>query len=893
MKENYWHAQDTIAIFDIVKSNKDGLTEDIAKQRLNTYGPNELEQMKHMHPVMRFLKQFHNILIYILLVSAAITIVLQHFVDASVILGVVILNAIFGFIQEGKAEKAIEAIRAMLAPNANVIREGKHQVVPANLLVIGDVVSIKSGDKVPADLRLIEVKNLQIQEAILTGESNAIEKTTNKALKEAPVGDRTCMAYSGTSVTYGKGTGIVIATGINTEIGKIGGLLKTIKPLTTPLLEQLNSFGKWLALAIVILAVFTFAIGVWIWHEPAEQTFMAAVGLAVAAIPEGLPPILTIILAIGVTRMARRNAIIRQLPAVETMGAVTTICTDKTGTLTRNEQIVKNIITSKNSYSIEEDTGVNFYLNNILVDLKDYSDLSKAIKAGVLCNDGEFSKDSHSNWHIHGNPIDKALLEIAAKIKIDLHLLQADVPRTDLIPYESEHKFMATLHHTHNDGGFIYIKGAPEKILMRCSYELNKGKEQPINMTYWQEKIELLAAKGYRVIAIATKKMPYEKNNLLFNDVQEGLNLVALFGLIDAPRIEAAQAVAQCYTAGIKVKMITGDHATTAKTIASQVGIDTTCGVLNGSELDNMDDTVLSSAVKDVNVYARTSPHHKLRLIKALQKNGELVAMTGDGVNDAPALRKANIGVAMGHNGSEIAKESAAMVLADDNFATIVHAIEEGRTVYDNLKKVILLIVPTNAAEAFTIVVAVLFGLMLPITPVQILWVNMITAVTLAMALGFEKAENNLMARPPRKTKEPILSGFLVWRIVFVTLLLVASVFGLFLWEKSRGVDVTTARTIAVNMLVMGEAIYLLNCRKLYNSVLNVKNILASKPVVIAILATVVLQLFFTYLPFMQHFFGTTAISLMQWLYIIFLSISVFLLVEIEKLCFRCFILKK
>lgn len=880
---NNWHAKTVEETLQTLQTNIDnGLNKQEVENRQKTYGTNQLELFKRQNLILLFLRQFHNILIYVLVISGIITIFLGHFVDAGVIFGVIILNAIFGFIQEGKAEKAIEAIREMLAPNANVIRDGKNDIVKAVSLVPGDIVFIKSGDKIPADLRLLESKSLQIQESILTGESNAIEKNINTVLPDAALGDRVSMAYSGTIVTYGKGTGVVVAIGANTEIGKIGILLKKVQPLTTPLLQQINTFGRWLTLAIIILAVSTFLIGFFIWGESGEQVFMAAVGLAVAAIPEGLPPVLTIILAIGVTRMAKRNAIIRQLPAVETMGAVTTICTDKTGTLTRNEQSIKNIVTAKNFYGITENHNVIFSIEEKTVTIQEHHDLLTATNAAILCNDATFTPEQ-----IYGNAVDKALLELGIKIKTDIDFLQKSLPRLDLIPYESENKFMATLHHDHRGAGYIYIKGAPERILEMCSLQQTNGQADPINVDYWQQHINTLANQGYRIIAIAYKKISPEKSNLFFEDIKNDLTLVALFALIDAPRPEVLTAIEQCYNAGINIKMITGDHAATAQTIAAQVGINTKGGTLIGSDIEKMSETELAEIVKNVNIYARTSPQHKLKLVNALQSNGELVAMTGDGVNDAPALRKANIGIAMGQKGAEIAKEASAMVLADDNFVTIVNAIAEGRTVYDNLKKAIIFILSTSIAQAFVVVTAILFGLMLPITPIQILWVNMITAVTLSISLGFEPAENNVMQRPPRNSKSPILSPFLIWRTIFVTALLVASIFILFILQESAGVNLETRRTIAVNMLVLGEAVYLINCRKLYDSALNFKTIFGSKPVLAAIITVLFFQLLLTYLPLMQHFFGTAAISALQWFYIILLALSVFVLVEIEKLLVR------
>jgi len=875
MLQNNWHAKDISEIFTWLKSSPNGLSAAEAELRIKTNGPNELELFKRPSALMRFFKQFHNILIYVLIISAIATAFLGHIVDTGVIIGVVVINAIFGFIQEGKAQAAMEAIRDMLAPNANVIRDEVRLEIPTKLLVVGDVVLIKSGDKVPADLRLIETKNLQIQEAILTGESNVAEKSTIITPIDAKLGDRINMAYSGTSVACGRGTGIVVATAINTEIGKISTLLKNTPSITTPLLRQINTMGQWLTLAITLLAIVTFAVGIWYWHNPIEQMFIAAVGLAVAAIPEGLPATITIILAIGVARMAKNNAIIRHLPAVETMGAVTTICTDKTGTLTRNEQVVEHIVTIQSHYNITE--------SDLLAAVRAHEDLLLAINAAILCNDAEFSKLQNNEVSIYGNPVDKALLFLSTITKIDAQFLQNSYPRSDLIPYESEHKFMATLHHDHNDihkQGIAYVKGAPERILSMCSLETNHQ--------YWQEKITALARQGYRVIAIASKKFTTEKQTLSFNDIEHELSLLAIFGLIDAPRLEVAESISQCHAAGIRVKMITGDHAETALTTATQVGINSEYGALTGGDIDNLNDTELAEKIKNINIFARTSPQHKFRLVQALQTNGELVAMTGDGVNDAPALRKADIGIAMGKKGAEIAKESAAMVLADDNFVTITHAIKEGRVVYDNLIKLILLVLPTNIAEALIIVMAILFGLALPITPVQILWVNMITSVTLGIALGFEPAEADIMQKPPRPTNQPILSLFVIWRVSFVSALLVCSVFGLFIFlRRVGGVDLETARTAAINMIVLGEIVYLINCRKIYNSACNIKGLIENKIALIAIVATLVLQLLLTYVPIMQHFFGTKPISAWHWVYIAIMAIILFALVELEKAVMR------
>lgn len=881
--ELHWHAFSSEEVLQKLESNLSGLTNAEVVIRQKEYGLNQLEAYKKESNILRFLRQFHNILIYILLASAVITIVLQEWVDTSVILGVVIINAIVGFIQEGKAEKALATIRNMLSPMANVIREGNPCSVSITELVPGDIVLLKSGDKVPADLRILEVKNLQIQEAILTGESLPIEKKVDQLPVETTLHDRVSMAYGGTVVAAGRGVGIVVATGYASEIGKISTLLAKVPRITTPLLQQMDVFGRWLTVGIVLLAFLTFAVGVFVWQQNVTAMLMAAVGLTVAAIPEGLPPILTIILAIGVKRMADRNAIVRKLPVVETMGAVTTICTDKTGTLTRNELAVQSVVTGQHSYQINQINSVSeFLLDGSNVNLNEHQDLLQGIEASALCNDAQISFVDQKPVFL-GNSLDVALLKLADVAAIKFELLQKKFPRTDLIPYESQHKFMATLHHDHMGNSFFYVKGAPEQILQMCSWQQRAGNKEPLHSEYWSKQISKMAQHGERVIALAYAEKNSNKETLHFNDIGNNCVLLALFGLLDPPRYEARVAVNECVSAGINVKMITGDHPLTALNIAEKVGLDVSAGVLVGHEIDTMDDATFAGIANKVNVYARTLPEHKLRLVRALQNSGEIVAMTGDGVNDAPALRQANVGVAMGQKGAEIAKEAAAMVLVDDNFASIANAVAEGRTIYDNLKKAILFILPTNMAEAFVVVIAVLLGLSLPITAVQIMWVNMVTAITLALALGFEPAEHDIMHRPPRSAKEPILSLFLCWRVVFVSMLLVAAVFLLFVIEKSFGYSLLTCQTVAVNTIVMGEIFYLINCRRIRNSVINFSGIFGSVPVLISIVIAIILQLLFTYLPIFQRFFGTTALSVGQWLQIFGAGFLVFLLIEAEK----------
>ncbi|MCL5260494.1 MAG: HAD-IC family P-type ATPase, partial [Gammaproteobacteria bacterium] len=734
-----------------------------------------------------------------------------------------------------------------------------------------------------------EVKNLQLQESILTGESNAVDKNVDLVAAESSLGDRINIAFSGTLVTYGIGKGVVIETGESAEIGQITAMLSKIKPVSTPLLKQMNVFSYWLTFGILGMSAFAFLVGVYLWHAPYEAMFMAAIGIAVAAIPEGLPPIITITLALGVTRMAKLNAIVRRLPAVETMGAVSVICTDKTGTLTHNELTVKDIITATSAYHV---TGSGYIPNGVVqfnnedLTLQENSDVWQLILGGILCNDSDINYVDNQ-WHLVGNPTDNSVLILGEKADIDIADKRTNYPRIDIIPFASEHKYMVTLHHDHMGNGYIYVKGAPERILLLCKWQMENNDKKAINLDYWNAKVSELASLGKRVVAIAMLPVTTEHTVLNYSDVEQNLIMLGVFGIIDPPRKEAISAVAECYQAGIKVKMITGDHAVTAKAIAEQVGIHNGSGVLVGTDLDNLNDEQLQQKTMEVDIYARTSPEHKLRLVKALQANDLIVAMTGDGVNDAPALRQAEIGIAMGNKGTEAAKEAAEIVLTDDNFNSIWQAIKEGRTIYDNIKKTILYLLPTNAAESFSVMLAVLFGWVLPITPVQILWVNMISAVTLGIALSFESAEGAILLRKPRSPHEPIISKLLVWRTLFVAFIIVGFVFGVFRWELAQNIDLAAARTIVINLLVGAEIAYLFNCRKLYGPVFSFKELIANKVVVLTVLMMIILQLAFTYLPIMQHFFGTSGIDMQHWGIIATLSLFVYLIVEFEKAIIR------
>lgn len=716
-----WHAQSIETIFKSLETSAEGLSKEEAFQRVARYGQNKLPEPKTRSAFVRFLYQFHNILIYVLITVSIITAILGHWVDTGVIIAVVLLNALIGFMQEGKAENALRAIQQMLSPHAIVIRNAQQVTVEAEDLVPGDIVMLQSGDKVPADLRLFHLKGLQIQESVLTGESLAVEKLTEVVAPESVIGDRRDMAYSGTIVTHGQGRGVVVETGAQTQIGRISTLVSEVESVTTPLLLQMAQFGRWLTVAILGIAVITFAFGLLIRDYDATEMFLAAVSLAVAAIPEGLPAIMTITLAIGVQRMASRNAIIRKLPAVETLGAVTVICSDKTGTLTRNEMTVRTIATATDLFELSG-TGYNpkgiISLSDRDVFAEERPLLEEVTRASILCNDASLEQKD-SDWLVHGDPMEGALLVAGLKAGLDIESETKQYSRTDLIPFEAEHRFMATLHHDHMGDSFIFLKGAPEQILEMCSYQRSVNGDQPLDKTYWDERIEELAAKGQRVLAIAFKSAKHKQRELDFSDVENDLIILGMFGLIDPPRKEAIESVQICEKAGIRVKMITGDHGATARAIAQKLKLINTDDVLTGAELELMSEDELFGRILDIDIYARVNPEHKLRLVRLLQKHGLIVAMTGDGVNDAPALKRADVGTAMGHNGTEAAKEASEMVLADDNFASITHAVEEGRTVYDNLKKAILFILPTNGGEALIILAAIAFGFhQMPLIPV-------------------------------------------------------------------------------------------------------------------------------------------------------------------------------
>jgi len=890
----HWHHLSPEEVVDLLDTDSQaGLDLFEIKHRHERFGPNQITPHKGKSPFLRFLAQFNHPLIYILLLSALVTaLVKQELFDALIILGVVLINALIGYLQEAKAEKAIEALARSLDSEATVIRASQTLRVSSTSLVPGDVVMLKAGDKVPADMRLLRTRDLQLSEAALTGESLPVAKDAMAALPHDTVlAERRNMAYTSTLVTYGSGVGLVVATGDSTEIGRISQLISSAENLETPLTQKMAAFGRILMVAILALAALAIAVGI-LRGQSVADTVTAGIALAVAAIPEGLPAALTITLAIGVSRMARRKAIVRKLPAVETLGSVTVICSDKTGTLTQNEMTVQGIAINGDRFQV---TGIGYAPNGQIlfqhkpVQVAPGSALAETLLAGLLCNDSAvIEKDGR--WESQGDPTETALLVSARKAGIDAEAMRRDMPRLDEIPFDSQHQFMATLYDVGPDRPRrVYLKGAVETLIDRCSQALdNNGMQTPLDADLIHRAVTDLAQHGLRVLAFARIDLPAGAQRLEESQIANGLDFLGLQAMIDPPRPEAIAAVNASQQAGIRVKMITGDHAVTATAIAAQfnMGINRENGglptVVTGSELEIMSDSELIDLVQRVDVFARVSPEQKLRLVEALQARGEVVSMTGDGVNDGPALKQANIGVAMGITGTEVAKEAADMVLTDDNFATIEAAIEEGRGVYDNLIKIIAWTLPTNLGEGLIILLAILLGIALPILPVQILWINMVTVAVLGLVLALEPKEPGIMQRMPRNVVAPILSPYLIWRTILVGGLILAAAFGIFEWELISGASVEAARTASVNMVIVISMFYLFNSRSLTQPVARIG--FFSNPWAIAGFAAMfIIQLGYTYLPFMNTLFESAPLGMEAWTKIFVVGLAGFFLVELEK----------
>ncbi|MGB6409171.1 MAG: HAD-IC family P-type ATPase [Planococcus donghaensis] len=876
MQAKNWCGIDAVELLKIFDTDVEvGLSEEIAKKRHEEYGANELPEPKQESKFFKFFKHFNDVLIYVLLVAAIITLFLGHWIDTAVILMVVVINAIIGYIQQTKAEKALESIRKMLSLKATVIRVSVRQEVLSAELVPGDIVVLSAGEKNSADIRILEAVTLQVEESSLTGESTAVEKNSAVLPKDTVLADRLNMVFAGTTIASGSGIGVVVAIGSDTELGKISSSIEEVDRLQTPLLKQTAAFGKVISLTIVISSFAIFVVG-YLFHDYAtSDLLLAIIGLAVAAIPEGLPAVLSIILAIGVQRMAGKNAIVRNLPSVETLGAVTVICSDKTGTLTKNEMTVTSVMLKDKELTV---TGTGYSPNGSifdgkqLVQLAEYPDFKEFLTAVKTVNEANLRCDEQGYWVISGDATEGCLITLTEKTGEEVRRL----PILSKIPFSSDYKYMAALVER-EQSKWIYVKGAPENLL-----EMTGLSASSVEGAYWHKKMVQHANKGERLIAVAAKQVEDTTCFINHSDMESGFRLVGLAGIIDPPREEVIDAIQQCRKAGIIVKMITGDHKDTAVAIGAQMGIGDGIRVLEGKDLDRMDDKELAQAAVSYDVFARTSPNNKLQLVQALQAEQHICAMTGDGVNDAPALKRADIGVAMGIKGTEVSKEAAGMVLVDDNFSTIVNAVKEGRRVYDNLKKTILFILPTNMSEGALIFVSILFGTTLPLTTVQILWVNMISAVTISLAIAFEKLEPGAMERPPRKPNAKLLSPYYVFRIVFVSLIICGGILFMNMFLTNQQINPSIVNTMTLQALVIAQLMYLFNCRSETEFALN-RSFFSNKIAFIVSIILIGVQLAVTYMPFMNFLLGTVPLQVKEWIWPLAIGVLVFSIVEIEK----------
>ena len=867
-----WHALEVDKVQSHVETNvESGLSKQTVTNRQEEFGKNVLPEKEKTPEIIKFLRQFNDILVYVLLGAAVVTGFLGEYIDTIVIVLVVTVIGVVGYLQENKAEEALEGIKKLLETKATVIRDGKQSEIDSSDLVVGDILVLAAGDKVPADARVIQAEKFKVEESALTGEATTVEKKPDVVKEEAVLADRKNMVYSGTSVATGSAKAIVTAIGEGTELGQINASISEVQTVKTPLIRQTTKFGQTVSIAILIISVIIYAFGYFLRDYEPVELMLTTIGLAVAAIPEGLPAVISIILALGVRNMAEQKAIVRSLPSVETLGAVSIICTDKTGTLTKNEMTVKQIVTAKHDIEVSGSgyaPNGDLELNGQPFDLDDDESMIDLLTVGKTCNDAHLNEED-GNWIINGDPTEACLLTVAEKAERPIERLKV----ISKIPFDSEYKYMATLVE-YKDERMIFVKGAPDRL-----YDM--ATTDGFKQEYWDEKRKEIADRGQRVLGAGLKRVDSSKQSIDHEDVEDGLIFLGLFGIVDPPRQEAIDAVAACRDAGIRIKMITGDHKDTAVAIAKELGMEVE-GALEGRELTNMSDEEIKEASVHNDVFARTSPNDKLRLVKGLQENGLITSMTGDGVNDAPALKRADIGVAMGIKGTEVAKEASQMVLVDDNFKTIYNAVREGRRVYDNLKKTILFLLPTNGGQALLVAMSILLGATAPLSPVQILWVNMVVAITLSLAIAFEPLEESTMKRPPRPANVPLLSRYYIFRVTFVSILIGGG--SLWINYMLGDFDYSTEKlqTITLNAIVMAQLFHLYNCRTELVPAFN-RRFFDNKIAFLVSGLLIALQLFITYVPFMHTLFGTAPLTWVDWIYPVAFGAVVFIIVEIEK----------
>lgn len=867
-----WHALEVDEVRTHVETDlESGLATESVTSRQDEFGKNVLPEKEKTPEIIKFLRQFNDVLVYVLLAAAVVTGFLGEYIDTIVIVLVVTIIGVVGYLQENKAEEALEGIKKLLETKATVVRNGKQSEIDSSDLVVGDVLVLAAGDKVPADARVVQAEKFKVEESALTGEATTVEKKSDVVKEESVLADRKNMVYSGTSVATGSAKAIVTAIGEGTELGQINASISEVQTVKTPLIRQTTKFGQTVSIAILIISVVIYAFGYFLRDYEPVELMLTTIGLAVAAIPEGLPAVISIILALGVRNMAEQKAIVRSLPSVETLGAVSVICTDKTGTLTKNEMTVKQIVTANHDIEVSGSgyaPNGDLELNGQPFDLDDDESMIDLLTVGKTCNDAQLNEED-GDWVINGDPTEACLLTVAEKAERPIERLKV----ISKIPFDSEYKYMATLV-DYKGERMIFVKGAPDRLF-------DMALSEDFKQDYWDEKRKEIADRGQRVLGAGLKRVDSSKASIDHEDVEDGLTFLGLFGIVDPPRQEAIDAVAACRDAGIRIKMITGDHKDTAVAIAKELGMEVE-GALEGRELTDMTDEEIKEASVHNDVFARTSPNDKLRLVKGLQENGLITSMTGDGVNDAPALKRADIGVAMGIKGTEVAKEASQMVLVDDNFKTIYNAVREGRRVYDNLKKTILFLLPTNGGQALLVAMSILLGAAAPLSPVQILWVNMVVAITLSLAIAFEPLEESTMKRPPRPANVPLLSRYYIFRVTFVSIIIGGG--SLWINYMLGDFDYSTEKlqTITLNAIVMAQLFHLYNCRTELAPAFN-RHFFDNKIAFLVSALLIALQLFITYVPFMHTLFGTAPLTWEDWIYPVAFGAVVFIIVEIEK----------